>query len=427
MGPLTPEAVAEAPSWRPELLPRGPVVWQEGRQRDVLMVRRGGGPPRVAGARVARLSAHGLSDWYTVRVGAVAPAVSALLADPRVESVYLAFAPQPPPEDLPPETPDFRAEQRWLDPFPGFGFDEAARWPGGTGTFVRIADVEYGWDPLHEDLSAAPESVSWGLDTQAYAFHGTSVLSMLVSGPDGYGVDGAVPDAEVVVVSPFTEDGTYSVAAAVAGAAALLAPGDVLLIEQQAYANGDYCPVSADPATFEAIAAAVAAGIVVVEPGGNGAQDLDHRSWDGWFDRNLQDSGSILVGGGASPDGTYEARAWYPLGSSYGSRVDVQGWYDAIVTATGADYGGSFADLWFPDRDGRQAYTRSFGGTSGASPMVAAAAAILQSARLASGLEPLPPLEVRAALSGTGTPQAGDVPIGPQPDLRRLLRTYALP
>jgi subtilisin family serine protease len=210
-----------------------------------------------------------------------------------------------------------------------------------------------------------------------------------------------------------------------AAVAALLAPGDVLLIEQQAYANGTYCPVSVDPATWDAIRAAVDAGIVVVEPGGNGGADLDGPEWSGWFDR-AHDSGSILVGGGASPSGGYEPLAWYPNGSSYGARVDVQGWFDGIVTTSGGDYP-AFSDLFLPDGDLLQGYTASFGGTSGASPMVAAAAALLQSIAIRTGAGPYAPEELRALLRSTGTPQRGGAPIGPQPDLRRLLRTVALP
>ena len=201
-------------------------------------------------------------------------------------------------------------------------------------------------------------------------------------------------------------------------------PGDVLLIEQQAWAQGNYCPISIEPAVYDAVRLAVDAGIVVVEPSGNGGQDLDDPAWQGWW---AQDSGAILVGGGASPAAGEDARAWVPDGSSYGSRVDVQGWYDGIVTATSGDYEGFFADLYFPDGDARQAYTRTFGGTSGASPMIAAMAAIAQSVAIEVTGAPWAPRDLRAALVATGTPQRGEVPIGPQPDLRRLLRTYFLP
>jgi hypothetical protein len=343
-----------------------------------------------------------------------------------VVDAWLAYAPQPPPGDIPPTTDDFRPDQTWLDAFPGLGFAEAASWPGGRGENVTIADIEYGWDPTHEDLDRTIGAGAWGLDKGTYAFHGNGVLGELVGGDNGYGIVGAAPDAVPLVISPYTDDGVYDVAAAITGATELLVPGDVLLIEQQAYQDGRYCPISVDPAVFAAIEDAVAAGIVVVEPGGNGSADLDDPVWEGWFDRD-HDSGSILVGGGASPDSGWEARSWSPGGSSYGERLDVQAWYDGIVTATSGGDGAYLADLYYPDDDGRQAYTQSFSGTSGASPMIAAMAAIAQSVAIAETGEPWTPEELRAALVATGTPQRGEHRIGPQPDLRRLLRTYFLP
>lgn len=345
-----------------------------------------------------------------------------------VESAWLAFAPQPPPSDIPPTTPDFYEQQACFGLAPdGLGLEEAARWPGGDGRHVQIADVEYGWDPEHEDLDNTIGLVTTGFRTDLYLYHGNSVLAQLVAPHNGYGVRGMVPAASPMVAFPFTssEYDSYDVAAAILSAAELLAPGDVILIEQQSYMYGDYCPVEVDPAVFDAIALAVSQGIVVVEPAGNGAQDLDDDVWRGAFQRDVQDSGAIMVGGGASPLGYHEPRSWFPDGGScYGSRVDLQGWYDSIVTATSGEYGTSLADLYFPGGDTRQAYTESFGGTSGASPMITAVAAILQSITIEEGVGPIDPWLLRSLLRSSGVPQAGSSSelIGPQPDLRSLLR-----
>lgn len=352
-----------------------------------------------------------------------------LLADPRVETAFLALAPVDPPEDIPPETPDFTDEQGYLDAAPaGLGFNAVRDWPGGTGDGVTIADVEYSWDPDHEDLDATIDAGAWGWNSGYYAYHGTAVLGELVAGDNGYGIIGMVPDADILVVSPYDDAENYNVAAAIDAAASMLDAGDVLLIEQQAYAFGAYCPVEVSPDVFDAITLAVAKGIVVVEPSGNGAQDLDDPKWDGWFDRAEHDSGAILVGGGASPDSIYPPRYWYSSGgSSYGSRIDLQGWYDHIVTTTNADYE---PDLYYPNNDARQAYTRSFGGTSGASPMITAAAAIAQAAARKLWNEPWDPLDLREALRSTGTPQpsedAASHPIGPQPDLYRFFMSWGV-
>ena len=290
---------------------------------------------------------------------------------------------------------------------------------------MAVADLEYGWDPTHEDLDHTADAAAWGWSSGYYAYHGNGVLGQLFAGDNGYGVTGMVPAAEPLVISPYDDDRNYDIAAAIDGAAALLDAGDVLLIEQQSWANGNYAPVEVDPAVFDAIALAVAKGIVVVEPTGNGGQNLDHAAWAGWFDREVRDSGAIMVGGGWSPDGGGTPRTWSG-GSCYGERVDVQGWYDSIVTATTSQFS---PDLYFPGGDSAQAYTSEFGGTSGASPMVAAAAAVAQSVAWEVWGRPWDPSDLRAALVSTGTPQPaadGGHPIGPQPDLRRFLRTWAV-
>jgi len=355
-----------------------------------------------------------------------------------VELAYLAPAPLPPPGDIAPSTPDFRNEQDWLDAAPdGVGQAAGGLWPGGLGEYVAVADLEYSWDRDHEDLETAGDVLVWGHDSGDYRFHGTAVLGQLFAQDNGFGVQGLVPEAEALVVSPYKTSSLYSVAEAILGAIEILSPGDVLLIEQQAWFNDNYAPVEVDPLVFDAIALAVAAGIVVVEPTGNGGMDLDAAEFEGRFDREKQDSGAILVGGGEPPGGSLAPRSWVPNGSSYGERVDVQGWVSDIVTTINGDYSGAYADLFFPSSedypngDPRQAYTSQFSGTSGASPMVAGVAAAVQSVSIALHGEPMDPLILRSLMVQTGSPQPLEDravhPIGPMPDLRRLLRYGLLP
>lgn len=438
--------------------------WEAGRQRDVLVVKlaedqglvvQGGrvtaGPgdldalnALLAGAQPhLRTPAQALAHWQAqvdpqgaladlrlylrLRTPDAAARGAALLRDPRVEAVYFAFEPAPPPADIGARTPDLTDEQGYTLPGPdGVGTDAGPLWPGGTGGGVRIADLEYGWNPDHEDLDLG-SAFAWGEGPMRYPCHGTMVLGMLGAPDNGYGVTGMVPDAELLVVSPYVTTEEYSLPDAVVGAAGLLVPGNVLLIEQQIIANGDYAPVEADPATWDAIALAVAGGISVVEPAGNGAQDLDASAWSGWFDRDLRDNGAILVGGGAPPAGD-PPRAWMGV-SNYGSRVDLQGWQAAVATTSHSRTVDPYCpspDLFFPDNDGDQAYTSEFGGTSAASPMVTAVVAAAQGVALQTRGAPWDPMDLRAALVATGAAQQGDVPIGPQPDLRVFLRTWGV-
>ncbi|GAG48239.1 unnamed protein product, partial [marine sediment metagenome] len=120
-------------------------------------------------------------------------------------------------------------------------------------------------------------------------------------------------------------------------------------------------------------------------------------------------SGAIIVGAGAAPGCTAppRSRLWF---STYGSRVDLQGWGECVVTAGYGDkQGGGDPDEW---------YTGIFGGTSSASPIVAGAAAAVQGQALAtSGV--LTPAQIRERLVATGTPQNMSVvgQIGPLPNL----------
>jgi len=369
-----------------------------------------------------------LSLYVQIRGPDVVSRGNSLLQDQRVETAYLAPLPPPPPLDISPTTPDFSDQQFYFEPGPdGFGFDAARHWPGADGIHVTIADLEYGFDHHHEDLTDRDVS-ELGYPMDWYPFHGNGVLGILGAPDNGYGVTGLVPAADLIVVSPFIDEDEYNVAESIVLATETLNAGDILLIEQQGWVDSIFLPVEIDPAVFDAITLAVAKGIVVIEPTGNGACDLDPPQWDGWFDREVRDSGAIIVGGGASPYSAYTPRSWYPMGGCFGERVDIQGWFDAIVTISAADGHPHYTELFFPDEDGRQAYTSSFGGTSGAAPIVAAVAAVMNSVAWEIQGEPWQPIELRAALVSTGHPQPSDDSerIGGQPDVQRLLRTWAV-
>jgi hypothetical protein len=160
------------------------------------------------------------------------------------------------------------------------------------------------------------------------------------------------------------------------------------------------------PQEHAAIRLATFAGIVVVEPAGNGRMPVTPAS--------TVDSGAIVVG---ASDGALRPMCW----SNFGSRVDVHGWGMNVATI---GYGESPA-LRADPADVTQWYTTSFGGTSGASPIVAGAAAIIQSTRYEVGLPVLNSVAMRTLLATTGTLQAGGaVRIGPLPNLRRAIATY---
>ena len=256
--------------------------------------------------------------------------------------------------------------------------------------------------------------------------HGTAVLGQLVADNDSKGVTGISWGASVGLAPANTALEGYNLANAILLAVDDGEAGDVILIEQQACV----CNLACNPNTqfgygpsewvqsvFDVIQVAVANGFVVVEAAGNGSVDLDQAACGTAFDRDVRDSGAIIVGAGGPPGSGQNLEPLFF--SSYGSRIDLQGWGSGVVT-TG--YGDLYVD---PDNPGDPDawYTDTFSGTSSASPMVAGAAANLQGIALDQFQAPFPPSQVRAVLAETGTPQRGNLAenIGPRPNLRQAI------
>ena len=345
-------------------------------------------------------------------------------ADPEPEPELLA-APPPATCRVGPSAgswDDYRNDPASKDLTPFQDYREAlGMGPGTRGDDVTLADVEYDWRAKHVELAGrglpGPPQNTLPASYRA-SDHGTAVLGLLGGSPDGQGVTGLVTGAEIRPVSPYAS-GSYDPAAAINAAAAGLGPGDVLLIELQAQVGGAYLPIeSIDSDRYPvrtAIASAVARGVVVVEPAGNGGVDLAGSgiSWlSGPEGRGY--SGALIVGaGGSSSDANGSSDLQWVSNSNYGARVDVQGAGVAVVTS---GYGNG------PDPiggTGDRAYTACFDGTSSASATVAAAVVALQSAAIAQGRPPLTPDQVRAILRQTGAAQQGrtDRPIGPRPQV----------
>ena len=126
---------------------------------------------------------------------------------------------------------------------------------------------------------------------------------------------------------------------------------------------------------------------------------------------DFRDSGAMLVGAARSQ--VPHARSGF---SNFGSRIDCYGWGDSIDTC-GDGQTGSLTN----------SYTTDFGGTSGASPMVAGAAVLLQSWHKRVCRITLTPNEMRELLSDPERNTASQSPandrIGVMPDLRRLIES----
>ncbi len=375
-----------------------------------------------------------------------AAAIDAFNALDCVEIALPAPLPAPPPAWNPPALvpPNLRPAQGYLDYAPG-GMNHANVWnlPGGAGEFRRIADLEYSYNSAHVELGGVTTVLPGGatavVDPFANNAHGTAVLGEMRPANNGIGVSGAAYASTFYFVPTNTDLG-YNMAGAISAAIATLGAGDVILIEQQTqgpnYAPPACCsamppncapgvncqaglvPVEWDLPNYNAIVTAVGNGIIVVEAGCNGGQNLDAAVYSTghgghWPFLAANDSGAILVGAGAVPGGSDNDRSRLSF-SNYGSTMDLQAWGENVTTCGYGDlYAAEGQNAW---------YTAVFGGTSSASPLVAAACAQISSIYLvATGFNINPP-GLRDLLRLTGSPQeAGAFPvtqsIGPRPNV----------
>jgi len=355
-----------------------------------------------------------LSLWYDMRVAGGRAALARTLNELNALDIIEIAHPAPICEPaairgdvLPLPTPDFTGQQDYLYSTP-VGLDAPSAWanPGGRGNGMKFIDVEIGWVLDHEDFDASKHFYQGGAAMNpAYFDHGTAVVGEVVGMVNSYGVDGFASDAQWGVVA-ITENEWPNVPHYFQEAVDNLDAGDVWLIELQMYPSGfSATPMEWLQVNYDVIwTGCWADGVVCVEAGANGTQDLDSPAWGGVFDRNIRDSGAIMVGAG-TPTG--RVAEWF---TNWGSRMDAHAWGSSIVTTGYGDLysGGSL----------QTEYTSSFGGTSGASPMVTGAALCLQGIAKTYYGSPLTPLALRTLLNSTGIDHLDpSKEIGPRPDL----------
>jgi subtilase family protein len=270
-----------------------------------------------------------------------------------------------------------------------------------SGQGVIIADLDWGFLTSHQEFVDRIETRYNAMTGSTFVnnptapiHHGTAALALLGAGANGVGMCGIAFGADLWAIQadngkdhgripPFR---FWCFALDYVRRTASGGRRKVICLECE---TGEHCNVESDAAVNQAIRDAIAEGVVVCVPAGNGNRDagLDEAC------NPIPETGSILVGATLfDADDTVNRRAGF---SNWGSRVVVSAPGDPnndITAFSGAD----------------DAYL-NFGGTSGATPKVAGAAALM--------LEANPQLhhaEIRDILKATGTPitDPGTKPIG---------------
>jgi subtilisin family serine protease len=285
----------------------------------------------------------------------------------------------PVPEAIPPQGPLVEAmvgtnDQLSTDPATGldrqwyvFRCRANQAWSAASGAGVVLADIDFGFRTSHRDLAPnfdltnafnavdGSQNVSQGNQIS----HGTGVLGLAGAAVDQGGMAGIAFGATLWPIQANTGAGTPLPGNAWARAIEWVrtrASGGrrkVIILEVQTGTYGNYEMI---PSVNAAIRLAITSGIVVCVAAGNGNRDAT-RDDQG---NPIPPTGSILVGA-TEFDPTQNRRASF---SNFGPTV--------VVAAPGD----STHDVTCHS-SGDNAYTNSFGGTSGATPKVAAAAALM--------------------------------------------------
>lgn len=322
---------------------------------------------------------------------------------------------QPPFIDIPPTTPNYLQNQTYIQANPGVNMQHA--WNQGVfGQGIRVRDVEYGMSVTHEELTDPKFSNQLPISSLvnlSWLDHGTATAGVVAAHNGTYGVTGMQHGISEFKVFPEYTTSGYDRLFAINSAISASVAGDVILYEMQTGGvnsttnSPNYVPAEYVNSIWDVTNAATSAGIHIVAAAGNGDQNLDHSSYLSYNNRG--DSGAFMVGAGTST--TAHSRLNF---STYGQRVNVQGWGVNVLT-TGY---GNYALL---GNDPNQSYTM-FSGTSSATPVVASCVIALLSRAKQSNYN-LSPAEVRSILVSTGIPQGGNTAqkIGPLPNMMSAL------
>lgn len=257
----------------------------------------------------------------------------------------------PPPIQEKTGDPELR-DQWWIEKL---GVHRA--WPLATGHGVTIADCDAGFYHDEPDLNAnmlldhradlsdlqEPDVVNDG----PYATHGTSVTAIIAGVMNAAGTNGIAYNSKIVPLQNYNYDASDDLDKEEATAKCILKaitiPDVKIIVLENQTENGSS---ETFVGTRDAVRLALQSGVIIVSAGGNYSAEL--------LEEKKDNTGSIIVGALTENDGV-------PFWSNFGERITVAAYGEKLHTLSGPN--GAFND---------------FGGTSGATPQVAAAVALMK-------------------------------------------------
>jgi len=329
-------------------------------------------------------------------------------------SCLVSLQPIPPPFDIAPVTPNFESFQMYLGANPGVNMNYA--WNlNVNGNGIKIRNIEYGFNKNHEELHQINTFLAAGMTINSaasidYTEHGTATFGTVMGHKGLYGISGLAHGATEMILFPEWQISGYNRVFAVSQAIANSVLGDVVIYEMQTGGqSGQFVPAEFNGLIWDLTSAASASGIIIVAAAGNGNQNLNSAFYQNYM--NLGNSGAIIVGAG-TPNLSHNRISY----STYGTRVDVQGWGENVFTT-------GYGDAQNVGNDFNQYYT-NFAGTSSATAMVAGCVAVLQSYHFSLTGNYLTGPQMRNLLKDTGIAQGTAVSgnIGPLPNMQAAMQ-----
>lgn len=288
-------------------------------------------------------------------------------------------------------TPDFSGYQGYLEPGKGMNVHDA--WKAGhSGRGVTVRHLDFGVYKQHEDLGNI--SVVNSRKEEEDCNHGTASTGCIAATRNAFGVTGIAHDCSFF----FYDTGDMDRIVADAG------PGDIIGLDIQFEVDKQLIPVIDNKSWWDKINTLHESGATVVVAAANGGLDLG-----GGIIRDYGDSGSLLAGACNHNDGR---RASF---SNYGHYTSfVNSWGDWSVATTG------YSDLQ-ESPDHTRSYTKSYSGTSSATPLSVGALAVLQGYAISTYNKVLTSDQWRKILENTGYKEAEDDSIGWRPNVYAAL------